>query len=700
LLGARMAAGRDSRDEDSVPQQRPQANTPPPARLPTIAILSYGYWQRHFGGDRSIVGQSIDFLGGRVQVVGVLAPDFELLFAPRINLERVPDVWTALRVDFDTASRINVFLRIIGRLKPNVTIAQAQTQINKIASDLQDRFPIKKTANWRMRLEPMHDDLVKDVQPAILTLLGAVLFVLLIACANVANLLLVRASARERELSIRAAIGGSQWRLVRQLLAESLVLSIGGALLGLLFAQLGIRLLMALEPVNLPRLQAIRIDHTVLAFTAAVAVVSAVVFGLVPAIRASRPNVMDVLRQTGSSGLRAGRTLRSAVVMTEVALSFALLVGAGLMVRSFIALQHADPGFEPNGLLTFIVQPQGQRFAQPDARAAFMRELQDKLGGVPGVEAVSATALLPLDGNQGANCRWGTEEALVDATKFRQADAHGVLPGYFETMRTRIIEGRTFTPADNASAEKLVIIDGLLAAKAFPGQSALGKHIYARLTTNTPEDFTVIGVVRHERPTSLAQDGREGLYVTDGYFGHGNANRWIVRTTGDPARLATAIKAEIAKVDKTALVADMQPMQVFVDRSMVSTRFALTLIGVFAVIAVLLAAIGLYGVLSTAVRQRTAEIGVRIAFGASNFSILKLVIGQGLRLSAVGIVLGLVAAFSLTRFMASLLVGVKPTDPATFATIAVLFFVIAMLASWLPARRSAALDPTMALREE
>jgi len=408
---------------------------------------------------------------------------------------------------------------------------------------------------------------------------------------------------------------------------------------------------------------------------------------------------MDVLRQSGSSGLRAGRMLRSVVVTTEVALSFALLVGAGLMTRSFIALQHAEPGYEPAGLLTFLVQANGPGQAKPEARLALQRQLREQFSAMPGVQAVSATSLLPLDGSGGANARWGTDEALTDATKFRQADVHVVLPGYFDAMRTRLVEGRAFTDADNESGRAIVILDTIAAARAFPGQPAVGKHVQVRVRTETPEPFEVIGVVRHERQTSLSQDSRDGMYMPDGVLGHGAANRWVVRATGDLLALGAGIKPIVTRIDGTAVVAELQPMQVFVDKAMAPTRFALTLIGVFSGIAVLLAAIGLYGVLATAVRQRTAEIGVRMAFGASPWHILRLVIGQGMRLSLIGIALGLVAAFGLTRFMETMLVGVKPTDPMTFAAIAALFFVIAMVASWIPARRAARLSPTIALRE-
>jgi putative ABC transport system permease protein len=595
-------------------------------------------------------------------------------------------------VNFEAGSRINVFLLVIGKLRPGVTIEQAQAQVEAITADLRVRFPIKETAGLYQRLEPMHDEIVDDVRQPILALMGAVLFVLLIACANVANLLLVRAAARERELAVRAALGGSRWRLVRQMLGESMMLATGGALLGLLLASLGIRLLLALRPEDLPRIESVAIEPTVLAFTALAAMLSAVVFGILPALRASQPNVADVLRESGRTpALRAGRLLRNGVVVAEVALSFVLLIGSGLMLRSFISLQRAEPGFEPEHLLTFVLNPP----PRPDLDfTGFMEQIRQRLDAVPGVESVTAGTQLPLDGGNGL-VRWGTEEALTNPAAFQQAMSYGVLRDYFATMQTRVLDGRVFTDADYVPELRLVVVDEVLAAKAFPGESAVGKRILARLGADEPEWFEIIGVVEHQRSETLAADGREAVYLATGFAG-----RWAVRTQGDPTLVAGAVRAELNAIDPLITVAEMQPMQAFVSRAMAPTRFVLVLIGIFAGIAALLAAVGLYGVLSTVVRQRTAEIGVRVAFGAPRGSIFGLVVGQGLRLSAAGIMVGLFAAFLLTRLMTTMLVGVQPTDPMTFATMSIAFFAIATLACWLPARRAARLDPTVALREE
>jgi putative ABC transport system permease protein len=705
LLGARIQLGRDFTDKDALPQPRPPqqpgagANAgPPPQPLPAIAILSHEFWQRRYGGDRNILGKSIDAGGGRAEVVGVLQPGFELLFPPRAGLEKMPDIWFALRIDYDNASRRDVFLRVIGRLKPGVTVAQGQAQAEAIAADFRRRFPIDETAGYHIRIEGMHDDMVSEVRPAILALMGAVMFVLLIACANVANLLLVRSSARERELAVRAALGGSPWRLVRQMFAESLLLAAGGAVLGLVLAWLGIRILTALAPANLPRLDTVSVDPLVLAFTIGCAAVSALLFGVVPALRASRPDLADVLRASGRTpGLGGGRLLRSGVVAAEVALSFVLLIGSGLMVRSFVALSHVDPGYDPENMLTFsLFNP---RLRTPDERAVFMKRVHDRLTALPSVRSVTAASPFPLDG-QLANARYGTEEAAANPAKFQQANTFIVYPGYFEAMRTKLVAGRTFETIDDRDSATVVIIDTKLAAKTFPGANPVGKRLLIRVRTQEPEWFQVIGVVAHERHESLASDGKEQMFFADGLFGHGVASTWAVRASGDPTSLTGPVRAAIREIDPLLAIADVQPYAAYVDRAMAPTRFALVLIGIFAAIAAILAAVGLYGVLSTLVRLRTAEIGLRMAFGAQQLSIMRLIVGQGLRLSIVGIVVGGLAALALTRAMQSMLVGVSPTDPLTFAAIVVLFVAIATLASWVPARRAANLDPTRALREE
>jgi predicted permease len=709
VLGARVQLGRDFIDDDAVPQPQPPNQGPPapdaaaPPRLPAIAIISHSLWMRRYGGDPNVIDKDVDLGGGRAHIVGVLAPDFEVLFPPRANVERLTDMWTAARFNFETANRNNVAFRVVGRLKPGVSVQQAQTLVDRVAADLRTQFPIKQTSGLYFHAVPMFEDLVGDVRPAILALMGAVAFVLLIACANVANLLVVRAAGRSRELAVRAAIGAGRVQLVRQMLMESLVIAAVGTLGGVALARVGVQVLLALGPKDLPRLDAVAIDPRVLTFAVLAGLVTALLCGIVPALRASRADVMEVLRSVGgrSAGLHGGRRLRHGVVVTEVALSFILLVGAGLMLRSFVALGRIDPGFDPNHVLTFGLAPQAR---QPGERAAFMQQVRDRLLAIPGVTGVTAATPLPLDGLL-VNGRWGTDAAVADPSKFRQATYHFVIPGYFETLHTRLIEGRLFTDADNnidqrTDLPRQVIIDDAVAALAFHGESAVGKRLFLRITTPEPEWYDVIGVVGHQRHASLAVPGPEAIFILNGHGGHGAAARWAVRTAGEPLQLAPAVRAAVAQIDPRAPLAEVQPMTAFVDKAMAPVRFTSTLIGIFAMVAVLLAAIGLYGVLSTIVRQRTAEIGMRMVFGAQRSTILQLIVGEGLRLSAAGIGLGLIAAAIVTRVMTTMLVGVTPTDPLTFMAIVVLFVGITVSASWLPARRASRLDPMNALREE
>ena len=428
LLGARMVLGSDFTDADGAPlpqQSRPNGSSAQPRTSPRT-ILSYQFWQRRFGADPRVVGRVVRLGDHQFDVIGVLEPGFELLFPPNTNVERVPDFWTPLRVDFAAGSRMDGFLKVIGRLKPDVSLADAQGEVDALAADLRARFPIKQTSGVYLRVERMDTDLVSDVHASIVALMGAVTFVLLISCANVANLLLVRAAARERELAVRAALGSSRWRLVQQILAESLVIALMAFLTGLGLSWLGIRLLIALGPADLPRLDHVRIDPTVVSFGVVVGILSAVMFSLLPAVRASRPAVMDLVRRAQRmTGPGSGSVLRNAVVVIEVTLSCVLLVGSGLMIRSFVALQRAKPGYDTRNVLTFLIP--NVRLPDPQARRAFMRDLGSRLEAMPGVQGATAASPFPLDGRI-ANARWGLEEALANPSKFQQATMYVVLP--------------------------------------------------------------------------------------------------------------------------------------------------------------------------------------------------------------------------------------------------------------------------------
>ncbi len=702
LVGARIVLGRDFIDDDGRPQPPPPApgtQATPTPRLPVMAIISYEYFQRRFGSNPAAIGQSLN--KGKPfspQIVGVLEPHFQIYFPPSADLEAAPDIWIANRLGYDAAQRNGVSMRVIARLRPGITIGRAQAAVDQVAADARKNFTIENTAGYAIRVEPMRQHLVSEVRPAILALMGAVIFLLLIACANVANLLLVRASLRQHELAIRSAIGAGWWDLARQILSEALLLAAMGAIGGLAIAWLGIHELLAIAPAYLPRLDSIRIDSTVLIFTIISSLAAAAIFGLAPAWRAARPDVMIVLRGSSrNEGLASGGLSRKIVVGVEVALAYVLLIGSGLMVRSFLELQRIDPGFDPKGLLTFQVQ--SDRFLPtPQERAVAIRQLEDRLRAIPGVQSVTAASPFPLTGGF-SPIRWGTEEALADASKYKAVDPLIVLPGYFETMHTALIEGRTFNEDDNQPGRTDVVVDKILADRAYPNQSAVGKRILIRIQTPEPVWVNIIGVVAHERGVSLSEPGREQVFLTDAYVGSGATDQWALRTGTEPAKYANNVLAAIKAFDPHLLVTDMKPMEAVIEKAQSGTRFSLLLIGTFAVIAALLAGVGLYGVLATVVRQRTAEIGIRMALGAQPGNIFQLVVGQGLRLTAIGVVVGLFAAFALTREMVSMLVGIKATDPLTFVTMAVLFFLIAAISSWLPAQRAARLDPTAALRE-
>jgi putative ABC transport system permease protein len=698
VLGVRPAVGRDFVPDDAAPIGD---DVDPDAAPPTAVLLSHGLWLRRFGGDSTVVGRTFEIGGNAVEIVGIMPRGFEFLVPAGTGLSSNIDLWFAPRIDFDNwPTRANVIFSVFGRLKPGVSVAQAQSQMDGIAARIREEDQLSETSGYYLRVTPMQEDVTKHVRPLVLALLGAVGFVLLIACANVSNLLLVRASARQREVAIRAAVGGDRLQLIRQMLVESGVLALLGAAVGLVLAWGGIRTLFALRPEDLPRIDSVGIDPLVLLFTVAAALGAALLFGSIPALQASKPDLADQLSDRGYTTTRGRqRLLRNGIVVFEVALSFVLLIGAGLMLRSFVELQRVRPGFDPKGVLTFQIQLPGSRYPEAEQRANFDRLLTDRIEGLAGVESVSAAFPLPLDGTFFAG-RYGTEEALTDETSYGQADYRIVLPGYFETMGTRLLAGRTFNEADFADSAAVVVIDRRLAQLTWPNESPVGKRMLIRVTTNDAQWVEVIGVVEHQRSQTLAADGRETVYFTTRYVGDPGALIYIVRSAVAPTRLTDQIRALVAEMDPLLPLANVRTLEDYVGEAMAPTRFALILIGVFGVIALALAAVGLYGVIAYVVRQRTAEIGIRMAFGAEASGILGLVLRQGLVLTALGLAVGLLAAFWVTRFMASLLVGVAPSDPLTFAVIAVLFVPIATAACLLPARRAARVDPVVALREE
>ena len=704
VAGAKIVYGRNFNADDGVLQPQPPANQAPgtgPAQLPQVAILSYEYFQRRFGGNPSVIGQTMQFSGRPgPMIAGVLAPGFRLYFPPDADEEAAPDIWLANRLAYDAADRNDFSIRPVARLRDGVTLKRAQEAADIVAADGRKHFPIDQTAGYYISLELMQKHLVAAVRPAIVALMGSVTFLLLIACANVANLLLVRGSLREHEFAVRASMGASRWNLIEPLLMEACLIAFAGTVAGLGLAWAGIRELKALAPTNLPRLESIGIDGQVLAFTALAGFVSAALFGIAPAWRASRPALMNILRGTSrTAGLAGGATLRNIVVMAEVALSFVLLIGSGLMFRSFLELQRVDPGFDPHHLLTFRELGAGLTRKEPAQRAVFVQQAEERLRAIPGVVAVTASFPFPLTG-EFSPIRWGTEDAVKDQSKFQATDFQIVIPGYFETMRTPLLDGRTFNADDNLPGRSNVIVDEALARKAFPGQSAVGKRILIRIRSPQPEWVQIVGVVAHQHQDSLTDAGREQIYFTDAFLSSGVVHSWAVRTALDPAQYENQVRAVIGNLDRNLVVTDMETGDEIVRVAQAGTRFSLLLIAVFAVIAGTLAGVGLYGVLSTAVSQRTPEIGVRMALGAERSHIVRLVVFAGMRLALAGMLAGFLLAILLGRLIQTMLVDVKPTDPMTFTGTCALFLAIAALASWLPARRAAGMDPKTALHEQ
>ncbi|HWG21279.1 MAG TPA: ABC transporter permease [Terracidiphilus sp.] len=704
LSGARILYGRDFNADDGVPSPQPDPGaalgTGPP-QLSQIAILSYEYFLRRFGGNQAIIGHTMQFSGRPGPVIaGVLAPGFRLYFPPDADEEAAPDIWMANRLAYNAFDRNGFSIRPVARLRDGVPLKRAQEVADTVAADGRKHFPIDQTAGYYIDLEPLQAHLIAAVKPAILTLMGSVVFLLLIACANVANLMLVRASLREPEFAVRASLGASRWKLIQPLLTEACLIAAAGSVLGLALAWAGIRELRVLAPANLPRLDAVGIDGTVLCFTALAGFAAAALFGIVPAWRASQASLMNVLRGASrTSGLAGGAALRNVVVIAEVALSFVLLIGSGLMLHSFQKLQQVDPGFDARHLLTFQIL--GVRAARndPASRAVLIQQIAGKLGSLPGVESVTASYPFPLTGDF-SPIRWGTEDAVKDPSKFQATDFQIVLPGYFETLRTPLLAGRTLTADDNLPGRSNVVVDDALARKAFPGQSAVGKRILIRLRTPEPEWVQIGGVVAHQHQDSLTAPGREQIYFPDAFLSSGVVRTWAVRTSLDPAQVANAARAAIAGVDRNLVFTEMETGDEILAGAQAQTRFSLLLIAIFALVAGTLAGVGLYGVLSTAVQQRTPEIGVRMALGADRADIVGMVVSSGMRLALVGIGAGALLAVLLGRAVQAMLVGVKPTDPVTFAATFVLFLVISGLASWAPARRAAALDPKTALHEQ
>jgi putative ABC transport system permease protein len=671
---------------------------------PSVVILSYGFWQRRFGGDVNIVGKTLRYNQQNVTIVGVLPRDFHLLLPPETLLLRDSELWRPAQLRYDDFPRNLTTLAVFGKLKPAVTVAQAQSEMDGIAAQLRSEHEVHRTSGLRIRVVPLQYDIVKNARTSLLILLGAVGLVLLIACANVANLLLARASAREREVALRAALGAARGRLVRQVLTESLVLAFLGGAAGIFVGSSALQLLLDLHPANIPRLAEVHLDGTVLAFSFAACALTGVLFGILPALQLGKPNLSDVLKEGGKTSGSVGRSqIRRVLVISEIALSLMLLLGAGLLIRSFFRLESARPGFDTANIVTMRLNIPFNRYPKFESVIEFTRKLQDSVRSIPGVESVGIINRLPLSGS-GPQTPYAYDAATEQAWESISADWRVVTPGYFDTMGIQLARGRFFVEQDDFDHPFVTIVDELLANRAWPNQNPIGKRLQVmQFGANSPAInrayAQVVGVVKHPRVHDLTRDVREQVYISqyqqpNGQFG------LVVRTRGDAAAISKAVEASVNSLDRGIPVYEVRSIQESVSDALAPRRFSLLLLLIFGGVATGLAVVGLYGTIAYSVTQRTQEIGIRMAMGATSYEVSRMVLREALQLISIGVTVGLLGAVLLSRILDSLLFEVSSHDPVTYLAGAALIAAVSLLACLMPARRATRVDPMLALRYE
>ncbi len=672
-------------------------------------VLSHGLWRRRFGGDPAIIGRTVRLNDVAYEVVGVMPEPFDwpAITPFRASTTEAPQLWVpavyrdvpqlGVYAQEDRSTfRYGRYLRVVGRLKPGVMLAGASRAMEAVAERLAREYP-ETNENSSVQLVPLREQLVGNVRPVLWVMLAAVGLVLAIGCANVANLFLARASARRQELTVRVALGASRGRLVRQLLLESVLLALGAGVLGLLLALWSLDALSGLVPEELPRLGEVRMDGRVLAFTLLVSLGTGVLFGLVPALQASSPDLNGVLRQGGGGRLAGGRNRsRSALVVGEVALAVVLLISAGLLLRSLWRLQDVEPGFRSEGVLTWSVSLPTSRYPDPARQAALFQQLLERVEALPGVKSAGAVSDLPQGGNDIAFSLDVEGAPPPAAGEQRAVGFQPVTPGYFRTLGIALRAGRDVTPADREGAQPVALVNETTARRYWPGEDAVGK----RIRLGGEEDWrTVIGVVADIRHGGPMQAPRAEAYVPvlqrTFFF-----LQFAARTDGEPLALVPGVREAVASLDSELPISQVRTLEDLTSTAMARPRFLSTLVALFAGLALLLAGVGLSGVIAYMARQRTQEIGIRMALGARPGDVLRLVLGSGVRLAALGVGLGLAVAWAATRVMASQLHGVSATDPLTFGSLAALVFGVALLATWLPARRATRVDPLVAMRSE
>jgi putative ABC transport system permease protein len=653
-----------------------------------VAIIGSALWQRGFGSDPDIVGKTIKLNERPYTVVGVMPADF-------VFPNRRSEIWIPLMLSpEDAANRGGHNLTVIARMKDGVTVEQARADMVSIASQLEQQFQVN--TGHGSNVFSLYDEAVAGARPALLVLLGAVAFVLLIACANVANLLFARSNARQKEIAIRTALGAGRSRIIRQLLTESVLLGIAGGILGVLLAVWGLDLLLAVGENSIPRVKEIRLDGWVLGFSLLISIATGLIFGLVPALQASRPDLNDALKEgsRGASGsLRSNRT-RSVFVIAEVAICLVLLIGAGLMMKSFSRLLNVSPGFNPENVLSVNVALSGSRYRDGASVSGFYKQTLERLSALPGVQSASIVTALPMAGSFGSRYFGIEGRPPQPPGQGFNANTNLATPGYFATMHIPLLEGRDFEEGDVRGTPDVVVINQEAVRRYWPDESPIGQRITFENRTRT-----VIGVVGDVKQSGLDIETRPEMfspyYQVTVPFG-----TVLVRTKGDPAAMTSTVRGAMQEIDRDLPLYGIKTVNDVISDSVAPRRLNMLLLGIFAGLALVLAAVGLYGVISYSVSQRTREIGIRVALGASHKSVLRLVVGEGMVLASAGVVIGVTASFFLTKFMTTLLFGVSPTDPITFVAISVLLIGVSIVASVIPARKAMRVDPMVALRYE
>ncbi len=664
-----------------------------------VVILSHELWARRFGADRSIIGRTIQLQGKPQTVIGVMPAGVHLFMKSGSLVDKPADFWWPFVLGPQEREPHGRYLSVIGRLKPGVPLQKAKSEMHTIAASLTRELPDFDTG-WNVKLVPLREELSGAVRPALLLLSGAVAFVLLIACANVANLLLARGAARRHEIAIRSALGANRLQIIRQLLLESLLLGVCGGLLSLLVAEWSLTFLQKLSPVDLTNVGQLSLSYPVLIFTGAISLLTALACGMVSALSGSRPDVQQVLVEGGRQigGNIKHRRLRHAFVVAEIALAVVLLVGAGLLLRSFAAMRQVDPGFDPSHVLTMRLQLPRAKYPDDNARQRFFRELTARVAHTPGVEAAGQVSYLPMAG-LGAATDFNIAGQPPSAPGQEKTTAVTVCDnGFFRALKIPLLRGRLFNEQEMQEKRNVVLINEAFARQYFPNENAIGQRVAIDMT-DPVVPTEIIGVVGNTQAVDLVTPAKPEAFWPAPQLTY-NLMTLAVRTTGDPAQLAPTIEAQVHALDKDQPASDVRTMEQWVAQSLAQTRFSSLLLMAFAGLALVLAAVGIYGVMSFAVTQRTSEIGVRIAVGAERKHILKMIVADGARLAGIGLTIGLLLGVALSRTLTSLLFQTMAADPLTYAAAVVILGVVALLASYLPARRAARVDPLVALRTQ